>query len=275
MARRRSYFSKSNQNDLAGVFLNNCIASQQKSKKAEKAAIDRVLREEERERVRFAREEERKRVRLAKERERERARLANERAKFNQKTTAVATRLELEFEKIGLHPGKQTIATIAIKAVQASVSPAKAKSYYIDGMEDTLAQSCAVDFLELKIGSEYQHLVGYPLMVDIVKNCRPQKDAEQDKSYMELKSEIDNEIKELIAKAQREVEREKVVNALFTAKLMFKDELGEFFDLIEENDWGKEESINSDIYKERIANKAKYVLEVQSQITPIKLSRAD
>ncbi|MFQ3326596.1 MAG: hypothetical protein ACI8YC_001234 [Salibacteraceae bacterium] len=272
MARRRSYFSKSNKNDMAGVFLNNCIASQQKSKKAEEAAMNRARkegeRERERERVRLAKEAERERVRL----ERERAKLANERAKFNAKATAVAGRLELEFEKIGLHPGKQTVANIAIKAVQASVSPAKAKSYYIDGKEDALAQSCAVDFLELKISSEYQHLAGFPLMVDIVKNCRPQKDAEKDKRYMELKAEIDNEIKELIAKAQREAEREKVVKALFITKLMFNDELGEFFDIMEENDWGKEESINSDTYKERVAHKAKYVAKVQSHITPFKLS---
>ena len=84
--------------------------------------------------------------------------------------------------------------------------------------------------------------------------------------------EIDNEIKELIAKAQREAERKKVVKELSITKLMFNDELGEFFDIIEENDWGKEEAISSDIYKERIANKAKYVAEVQSHITPIKLS---
>lgn len=268
MANRRSYFAKSNQNQALDVFLSNCIVSQQKEKKAEEAAIKRVLKEEERERVRLAKEEEREKVRLAKER----ARLAKEQAKFDAKAIAVCARLELEFEKIGLHPGRQTIATIAIKAVQSSVSPAKAKSYYIDGKEDTLAQSCAVDFLELKISSEYHHLVGFPSMVNIVKNCRPQKDAEKDKRYMELKAEIDNEIKELIAKAQREADREKVVKALSITKLMFNDELGEFFDIIEENDWGKEEAINSDTYKERIENKAKYVAEVQSHITPIKLS---
>lgn len=261
MATRRSYTAKSNRNKPFEVLVNNCIASQQKEKKAEEAAIKRVLKEKERESARRAKEE-----------ERERARLAKEQAKFNAKATAVSARLELEFEKIGLHPGRQTIVTIAIKAVQSSVTPAKAKSYYIDGKEDALAQSCAVEFLELKISPEYHHLVGFPLMIDIVKNCRPQKDAEKDKRYMELKAEIDNEIKELIAKAQREAEREKVVKALSITKLMFNDELGEFFDVMEENDWGKEEAINSDIYKERIANKAKYVAEVQSHITPIKLS---
>jgi hypothetical protein len=269
---RRSYLAKSNRNKTLEVFVSNCIASQQKEKKAKEVALKRSVKEQERERVRRVKERERERIRLAKEQERERVRLAKEKAKFNAKATAVSARLELEFEKIGLHPGRETIATIAIKAVQSSVTPAKAKSYYIDGKEDALAQSCAVEFLELKISPEYHHLVGFPLMVDIVKNCRPQKDAEKDKRYMELKAEIDNEIKELIAKAQREAERKKVVKELSITKLMFNDELGEFFDIIEENDWGKEEAISSDIYKERIANKAKYVAEVQSHITPIKLS---
>ena len=269
MARRRSYGKGK---DPVLVFMNNCVAEGQKRRRAEEknaaAASRRWARERERERAREAREAERAQVRLEKENEKKR----KEQMKLDAKADAVAQRLKLEFEKLGLYAGEETISEISVQAVKASVTPAKAKSYFVDGKEDALAKSCAIEFLtKNNIAPEYRQFKEFPLLVKIVSNYRPQVDAEKDKKYDELKKTIDKKIAESIAKAKREDEREKLIVSLLKKKTMFKDELEEFAEVIDSHDWDHQQSIDSKDYKTRVKNKNDYVSKIKSQIAAFSL----
>ena len=237
MARRtKSYFAKSNRGNAGAVFINNVIADSQKRKKQEakasEAASRRRAKEAERERTRRARAEERNRIRLEREAEKKR----KEKAKLDAKATAVSERLKLEFPKVGLYPGSVTIAEISKQAVKASITPAKARSYFIDGNEEKLAKSCAVEYLVAqKIHPEYHDITEFSRLRDFVAKCRPQTNAVNDPEYKKLKKTVDQKIEELVAQAKREEEREELINSLFTSKIMFRDEIEEFAEIIELN----------------------------------------
>lgn len=276
MARRtKSYFAKSNRGKAGAVFVNNVIANSQKRKKQEakaaEAASRRRAREAERERARRAKEEERKRIQLEKEAERKR----KEKAKLDAKENAVSERLKLEFPKAGLYPGKNTIAETARQAVRASISPAKARSFFIDGNEEKLAKSCAVEYLlAQKISSEYHNLTEFSRLRDVVAKCRPQTNAVNDPEYKKLKKTVDQKIEKLVAQAKREKEREDLISSLLADKVMFKDEIEEFAEIIEKKDWDKKTAKSSPEYSKRIKNKSSYVSEIKAQISPLKLSRS-
>ena len=283
MARRKSYFAKSNRNNPAGVFLNNVIADsnrrQKEREKAEKAEQKRLSKEEERAKIRQLREAEREEARQLREAERAQKRKEEEeyrqlkhQEKLDQKAIAITERLKIEFEKIGLFPGPKIITELSKKAVVAEITAAKVKTYLIDGKEKLLAKSCAIEFLETQnISSDFQYMPQYNKLVEIITQSHPQQEVENEPKYKSLKSEIYFQINELMSAEVRELERESLINQLLETKVMFKDELEEFAYIIEQNDWGEEKAVNSVHYDERINSKAIYVLEVQSRIQPIKM----
>jgi len=275
MARRRSFTAKSNRGKAGLVLMNNIAASYQKQKKQEAksaaAASRSRAREAERERARRSREAERAQIRAEREAERKR----KERARLDAKETAVSERLKLEFPKVGLYPGTSIIADIATRAVKASVTPAKARSFFVDGKESELAEACAIDYLvDQKIPYEYHHIKEFTLLKRLVTDCRPQTDAKNGSEYQNLRKTIDKKIEQLVAKAKREEERNDLIKFLIKEKSMFKDEIEEFAELIEKKDWDKVKASSSAEYSERIKNKSDYVAEIKSQILPIKLSRS-
>ena len=160
MARTRSY--RKNSDDLLGTFINNARASSQKratadrrardaaakrAKTAETRAIARAVKEREREQNKREREAEKRRSAAAKEAEsqrkadeKERERVRKESAKHDKKVNAVFSRVLLELETAGLFPGESTATRIACEAVDASVTPAKAKQYFISPKEDLVAR---------------------------------------------------------------------------------------------------------------------------------------
>ena len=206
------------------------IVKNEKSRRQKRQKqIRRRAREAERERARRAKEEERKNT-VGKGSGEEKKR----KAKLDAKENAVSERLKLEFPKAGLYPGKNTIAETARQAVRASISPAKARSFFIDGNEEKLAKSCAVEYLlAQKISSEYHNLTEFSRLRDVVAKCRPQTNAVNDPEYKKLKKTVDQKIEKLVAQAKREKEREDLISSLLADKVMFKDEIEEFAEIIE------------------------------------------
>ena len=273
MARRRRSYGAGKDN--TAVFINNCIAAHQKRKRAEEkaaaAASRRYARERDMAARRRAKEAEQAQKKAAREAERQR----KVQLKLQEKEAKVAAKLKLDFELAGLYPGERTIAEIATKAVEGSVTPAQAKKYFLIGKEETLAEPCAVEYLEqIGIDAQYHDLKPCKAMRHIVTSLRPQTDADKDPDFIKLKAESDIRIKEKIAKARRADEKHKLLGMLIKTKSMFSDEIEEFAEIIESKDWGRSQCEKSSEYQERIKNKADYVAQVKAQIRPIKLAVA-
>jgi len=272
MARKKNYFAKSNKGKAGAVFLNNVVAAHQKqqreNQKAAESAKRRAAAEAERERKRLARAAEKARRQAERVAEQQR----KQREKLEAKESAVAERLKLEFDKAGLFTSSSVIADISRKAVKASVTPAKAKSFFLDGKEDEIAESCAEEFLVSEgVGLECQDLDDYKPLCNFVAQCRPQQKAVDYEAYQKLKARVDFQIEARLEMERRSAEREELISELLKTKVMFKDEIEDFAEIIESQDLAVSDIVKSQEYKNRIENKRKYVQEVKNQITPIKL----
>ena len=272
MARRMRSYGPGKDN--GAVFINNCIAAGQKRRRAEEKAAAQASarreRERERERARQAREAERAQIRA--EREAERQRKAQE--KLDAKAKAISVRLESDMTKMGLYPGKEYLARTAKEAIRLSVTAASAKKYFIADDEEKVARTCAKEFLRDKKIINYKKWGEYDALVALVTGYRPQQDAVQDEKFVQLKAKIDELTEAYEAEMRRQEERGKLIGKLIKLKSMFRDEIEEFAEIIEANDWGKSECEKSSEYKQRVQNKADYVAQVKAQIRPIKLSEA-
>lgn len=272
MARRRRSYGKGK--DPVLVFMNNCIADSQKRQRAEARAQEadakRRDREREREKVRQAREAER--AQIKREREEERQRKAQE--KLDAKTNAISVRLESDMKKMGLYPGKEYLARTAKEAIKLSVTAAGAKKYFIADDEDKVARTCAKEFLRDKNIFNYKKWKEYESLVTLVANFRPQEEVVKDENYGQLTSKLQELTEAYEAEMKRQDERSKLISKLIKSKTMFRDEIEEFAEIIEANDWGKTDCEKSLEFKQRIQSKADYVARVKAQIRPIKLAMA-
>ena len=200
MARQRSFLSKSNKGKAGAVLINNIAASYQKGVRDRKKQEASSKRREETNAARAvqrsirARERETERARIRSERERERER--KEQDKLNQKEMMVEERLKLELQKMGLYPSKVVTSQCAKDAVRAGVSPAKAKSMFIEGREKMIAEFCAITFLFDKEGiyEKYHDLKQFKNLVKIVSKVRPQEEAVKRDDYKLLLKDINEQI---------------------------------------------------------------------------------
>lgn len=274
MARKKSYFAKSNRGRAASVLAHNVMAShknkQQQKKKAAAAAERRQAAEAEKQRKRLAREAEKARNEAEKQAERRR----REQEKLDAKASAVAERLKLDFDKVGLYPGDGVINRMAHAAVKASVSPAKARSYFIDGKEEEVARECAAEFLNSQgISDEHSDVQGYEELVDFVAPFRPQKNAVEDPKYQKIKGQVEEAIQRSIEAEERRDERKEFVEELLSSKSMFKDDIEDLAEIIESKDMGRQDILDSADYQSRIESKQKYVDEIKAQIVPFSLNQ--
>ena len=283
MARRtRSYRAGK---DPLGVFINNSIASSQKRARAEQkasaAASNRASREAQRERARNSRDAERAQARNSRAQERAAVRAEKEsernrklQDKENSKVEKIYVRLESDIVKMGLYPGRTFITTTSREAVRLSVSAAQTKSYFVKDNVEEIAKTCAAEFLgDQGITSSYKQFNQFNELLNIVTELRPQQDAPNVEQYSKLKQDLEEEMQAYLAKVKRQEDREALISDLTKSMKMFKDELEEFAEIIEVNDWSRKESTNSDEYRGRTKNKKKYVAQIRSQITPIKLTK--
>lgn len=272
MARKKSYFAKANRGRAASVLAHNVMAShktkQKQKQKAAAAAERRQAAEAEKERKRLAREAEKARIQAEKEAEKKR----REQEKLDAKAAAVAERLKLDLDKVGLYPGSEVTDRLSHAAVKASVTPAKARSYFIDGKEDDIARDCAAEFLNSQgISEEYSNVPGYSDLVDVVTPFRPQQDAVDDPKYQKIKAQVEVAIHEAIAAEKRLSERKELIDQLIASKVMFKDDIEDFAEIIEDMDMSREIALESSEYQSRIEKKRQYVTEVMAQIVPFSL----
>ena len=110
-----------------------------------------------------------------------------------------------------------------------------------------------------KISSEYHNLTEFSRLRDVVAKCRPQTNAVNDPEYKKLKKTVDQKIEKLVAQAKREKEREDLISSLLADKVMFKDEIEEFAEIIEKKDWDKkQQNHHPNILKELRTNQVTY-----------------
>lgn len=302
--RRRSY--RKNSNDLLGTFVNNALAESSKratkerrereaaarrektakKREAARAAKDaerernrrnreaeRQRKAEERERERQARALERELEREAKALERQRVKEEKEAAKLREKTEKVFGRVLLDLEKAGFYPGEKTAADIAKKAVAGGITPAQASKYFVTGKEAQIGASCATELLNSKLDVEqrFTESLAYANLFEYVAAFRPQPDAMASEEYESLKATLDAEILQQIESEERADERAALIQELMDSKQMFRDELEEFAELIEENDFSSSDAIKSPQYQKFIENKASYWQTISSQLQPFDL----
>jgi hypothetical protein len=272
MARKKSYFSKSNRGRAGAVLANNLIASAQKAAKEKEkeaaAAKRKAAAAAEKERKRREREEEQARRKAAREAEQRR----NEQKKLDEKQAAIAKRLRLDLEKMGLYPSTGVTADMAKEALEASVTPAKAKTYFIDGVESKVARKCAEYLLaESNVSQRHVTVEGYSELVSAIADFRPQSEALHDPGIDGMKSEVDARIKALEDAEQRQDERSALIHELTRTKLMFRDDIEDFSQLIEEQDLSGDDAKNSSEYQMRVDNKEQYFSEIRAKIAPFQL----
>ena len=289
MARRkRSYSTKGR--SVIGVFLNNAVVENQKRmrelerrKAAEQKRTAKAEAEDER---RLEKENELAlRMKARKIKQQEKLQKDNElcqikkkkaKEKLDAKVEKIYVRLESDIKKMGLYPGDNFIRSTAKKAEKLSVSAAQVTSYFIDESNlKKICKSCAVDFLKSKgFGPDYGHHKAYVDLLNFVTDFNPQTDAPKTSQYRNIKKELDSEIKNHKQALLRKDEREKLIEEIDKSKQMFKADMYDFWQRIEENDWGRKEAIDSDEYQINIEAKSDYTYEIMTQIRPIKLQKS-
>ena len=262
MARRRRSFGK-DKNNIA-VFINNVAVEMEKQRKEQEKER---LREEKRLNKERAQEERRlERAREAAEREAAREKKRQER--LNKKVEAIALRLSADLEKFGLYPGKAYVKETAKKAVELSVSAAGARRYFVDDELENVERTLAEEFVySQRIGNNIERFDEYSELIEFVASHRPQPAAVEAERYKELQYI-------LLQKSMRHDGRLSLFQKLTASREMFKSDLEEFFELMENNDWGEIEATRSTEYTELIAKKRKYVTDIESKIRPIRLKRS-
>ena len=93
----------------------------------------------------------------------------------------------------------------------------------------------------------------------------------QVKEYVRLKSKIDDLTEVYWAETKRQSERKELITQLLKTKTMFSDEIEEFSEIIDKNDWSRHTCVQSKEYAQRVQNKAEYIAHVKAQIRPIKI----
>lgn len=276
-ARRKRNYGKDKNN--LGIFINNALVDSAKRKKlnekAQAAAEKKLAREEERD----ARQYEAERARSQRLEEKEK--IAHEKAlrkkaemedKVNIKLQKIYVRLEADMSKMGLFPSNSFISDTSREALRISVPASKVCSYFILDNEEVVSRQCAHDFLEEQgISREHSQLKYYKQLLDIIAVSRPQLAATKNPNYTKTMSNLLSSIQEIKGKSQRKTEIQALIESLSKSKKMFKDELYDFWEIAESNDWGRSKALSSVEYKTRIANKASYLAEIRSMIYPIKM----
>jgi hypothetical protein len=145
MARKqRSYFAKSNKGKAGEVFLNNMLAgSSANAKKKAKASASAT---------KASNQAARRAESAAKAEAKERSRRANARMRENERDQkrmqVYIERIKLELEKIGLHISNSIVSSMATKAINAEITPAKISSYFIKDNEAKLSEETAIAWME-------------------------------------------------------------------------------------------------------------------------------
>jgi len=308
MAKTKSYFAKANHGKAGSVFVNNVIAASQKSSKdAEKrnaarqrseasasrkrsALLERHRIQDERDRKRALDKENKDRER---ERKKESSRLQKEkekeqklREKLDSKKQKLADRVAFELDHLGIFPADMVCSRIANEAEKNTITIGQINKYFIQGNEEELSNECAIELLEIpqKYHKEHRLSKDYDDLLETASNLRPQtkKELSKLKLYLSLQDEIKKEIKEEEEEIRRLIEEErkaknrhdgrrKLIARLKNDMSMFDDDIEEFKEIINMNDWSLEVSEKSVEYIEKLEKKSEYVKSIKSRIKPFKL----
>ena len=286
MARKqRSYFAKSNKGKAGEVFLNNMLAgSSANAKKKAKASASAT---------KASNQAARRAESAAKAEAKERSRRANARMRENERDQkrmqVYIERIKLELEKIGLHISNSFISSMATKAINAEITPAKISSYFIKDNEAKLSEETAIAWMEEQCfddgcqwvikdrnGDETYHSYLDEQDLDIFKNmrkdiwdtcseqkallkvvtdCRPQSDAINHPSFQNLILRYKNF--EYIVEDLLDYD-------LYVAK-MFSYDVIPFLRLCIDNKWTLDEATCSEEYVSLTSKKMRYCEDLANQ----------
>lgn len=283
MARRkRSYTSGRNK---IGVFLNNYLVEKERREREQAKEEERLQREEiklNKRREKNEREEEIA-ARKALEKELKKQKKEQEQAqkkleKMASRVRKVYDRLESDMNKLGLYANKQFLLETANQAIKLSVTPAQAKAYFITEDEVNVSIICAKNFLDDNyIGVGYRSLSEYAKLLQFVANYRPQSEAINDKRYKALFEQLNQKIitakKNKAQKKALKEEQRAFIDELTAGKIMFKKDILDFWDIMENNNWTRKQALSSEEYENKTRNKSEHIAKIRSQIRPIKLQR--
>jgi len=270
MAPKRSYGAKANKGKAVSVFLHNWSVEAQRN-----AKIRRKEREaqEKRDKKAKAREDAKQLVEAEKakkrqriERERERVRVFKENEKIKAKVSVVLNRVQLELEKLQVGPSNNISTEIAMKAVEAGVTAAQVKDYFIKDNVNQIASSCADELLEsIGIDDNYNDFHEFDKLRKFATDYRPQSDVSSQQEFQDLVASHKDRVKRTLSRAI-------LIKNIIYEKIFFSDQVDEFEDLIEHNDWSKSEALKSSEFKDRVKEKKDYVAFIKSKLIPFSLT---
>jgi len=125
------------------------------------------------------------------------------------------------------------------------------------------------------IGISHKNLPEYSKLVNFVANYRPQNEVQNDNKYNMLLKELNIKIqiiedKEAEKKALKE-EQLTLIDELTKNQIMFKRDIHDFWDIMEKNNWSRNQATTSKEYKQKKKNRTEYVAKIRNQIKPIRL----
>ena len=286
MARKqRSYFAKSNKGKAGEVFLNNVLASSSaNAKKKAKAAASSI---------KAANQAARRAESAAKAEAKRRSKVANARMKEVERDRKLRQvyieRIKLELERIGLHSSNSVVSSMATKAINAEITPAKISSYLIKGNEAKLSEETAIAWIEeqyFEDGRQWmiKDMEGYNTIhsyldeqdLDIFKNmrkdiwdtfseqnallkvvtdCRPQSDAINHPLFQNLIKRYKN-FEDIV---------EDLLDINWSIAKMFSYDVVPFLRLCIDNKWTLDEASCSEEYNNFISKKMLYYEDLVRQ----------
>jgi len=287
MARRKSYFAKANRGNAVGVFLNNCVASAEKSRRDSNKAADKARRDSER----AAKQRDREYAKRQKEAdrqqrqieahnlrvERENERIRKQEERMNAKISKLAERVKLELEKLEFEPVKAVCQKIALDADAAGVTATQIKSLLINGKEDQIAKLVVEEFLNTKIPVDYRVSKEFKAIVARTHMLRPltaneiQKDPET-KTYLNgvlAKVKADREAEK--ERKRKASERDEVFATLKKKGALFSSDFGRLKSLAVRKDWDGELLNNSEELLKMQNDKKIYLSELKERLKPFKV----
>jgi len=271
-----------------GVFINNSIVKKERRQREEAKEEKRLEQEE----MRFNKRKEKEEQEIAKlarkalekeieKQEKEQEKAQKQKEKMAKKVQKVYDRLETDMEKLGLYANENFLYETSTEAIKRSVTAAQAKAYFISDkndkkLEENISVTCARNFLDDNyIGIGHKNLPEYSELVKFVANYRPQNEVPNDSKYNTLLEELNLKIKiDEDMKAEKKALKEEqlaLIDELTKNQIMFKEDIHDFWDIMEKNNWDRNQATTSKEYKQKKKNRTEYVAKIRNQIKPIRL----
>ena len=274
MARRRSYFAKSNKGKAASVFFSNVAVASQKREKEAQAARKRSAREEEKVRRQEERKRERERKRAEKEEERARRQAAKELARQNKAIEKLQARVKLELESLGLYPADTVSSPLAQRLYEAGVTSSQVKNYVKLDLTKDCAFALLTTLLESKDCEDEELLESKDCEDEELLESKDYEDEEllESKDFLELANLVANTNPQTLESVramplfQKIVSLQKAIESLDREKRLFSFDLKQLKEMAWSQGWSVDELKESGEFEEFCESRRVYEVELERRI---------